>query len=63
MANSVINKKGKLLEYRHLIANLKTRPTWMHSYGNEIGLLAQGMPGCAKGKDTIFFIPRHKVPK
>jgi hypothetical protein len=32
IANSVINKKGKLLEYRHLIANPKTRPTWMHSY-------------------------------
>jgi hypothetical protein len=56
-------KKGKLLEYRHLIANPKTRPTWTHSYGNELGLLAQGMPGRAKGTDTIFFIPRHKVPK
>jgi hypothetical protein len=21
------------------------------------------MPGCAKGTDTIFFIPGHKVPK
>jgi hypothetical protein len=34
MANSIINKKGELLEYRHLIANPKTRPTWTHSYGN-----------------------------
>ncbi len=63
MANSVINKKGKLLEYMHLIANPKTRSTWTHSYGNELGRLAQGMPGRAKGTDTIFFIPRHKVPK
>jgi hypothetical protein len=63
MANSVINKKGKLLEYRHLIANPKMRPTWTHSYGNELGRLAQGMPSRAKGMDTIFFIPRHKVPK
>jgi hypothetical protein len=63
MANSIINKKGKLLEYRHLIANPKTRPKWTHSYGNELGRLAQGMPGRAIGMDTIFFIPRHKIPK
>ncbi len=32
-------------------------------YGNELGRLVQGMPGQTKGTDTIFFIPRHKVPK
>ncbi len=63
MANSVLGKHGNLLEYRHLIANLKTRATWTHSYGNELERLAQGMPGPAKGTDTIFFIPRHMVPK
>jgi hypothetical protein len=63
MANSVLGKQGKLLEYRHLITNPKTRVTWIHSYGNELGRLAQGMPGQAKGTDTIFFIPRHMVPK
>ena len=63
MANSVMGENGKLLEYRHLIANPKTRATWSHSYGNELGRLAQGMPGRAKGTDTIFFIPRHMVPK
>jgi hypothetical protein len=63
MANSVLGKQGKLLEYQHLIANPKTRATWTHSYGNELGHLAQGMPGQAKGTDTIFFIPRHMVPK
>ncbi len=51
------------MEYRHLIANPKTRPMWTHSYGNKLRRLAQGMPGCTKGTDTIFFIPRHKVPK
>jgi hypothetical protein len=56
MANAVLGKKGKLLEYRHLIPNPKTRQTWTHSYGNELGRLAQGMPGRAKGTDTIFFI-------
>ena len=63
MANSVLGENGELLEYCHLIANPKTRATWTHSYGNELGRLAQGMPGRVKGTDTIFFIPRHSVPK
>jgi hypothetical protein len=57
MANLVLGKYGELLEYRHLIANPKTRATWTHSYGKELGRLAQGMPGQAKGMNTIFFIP------
>ena len=63
MANSVLGENGELLEYRHLTANPKTRETWTHSYGNELGRLAQGMPGRVKGTNTIFFIPRHSVPK
>jgi hypothetical protein len=63
MANSVLGEHGKLLEYQHLIVNPKTRATWTHSYGNKLGCLAQRMPGQAKGTDTIFFIPRHMVPK
>ncbi len=63
MANSVLGKKGELLEYWHLIANPKTRGTWTHSYGNELRHLTQGMPSQAKGTDTIFFIPWHMVPK
>jgi hypothetical protein len=63
MANSVIAEQGKLLKYRHLITNPKTRATWIHSYGNELGPLTQGMPGQTKGTDMIFFIPWHRVPK
>ncbi len=63
MANSVIGDNGELLEYRHLIANPTTRATWSHSYGNELGRLAQGLPGRAKGTNTIFFIPRHMVER
>jgi hypothetical protein len=62
-ANSVIGKQGELLEYQHLIANPKTRATWTHSYGNKLGQLAQGMPGQVTGTDTIFFIPKDKVPR
>ncbi len=63
MANSVIGSNGELLEYRHLIANPATRKIWAHSYGNEIGRLAQGMPGRNIGTNTIVFIPREAVPK
>jgi hypothetical protein len=63
MANSVIGKQGELLEYQHLIANPKTWATWTHSYGNKLGWLAQGMPGQVTGTDTIFFIPKDKVPQ
>jgi hypothetical protein len=63
IANSVLGKQGKLLEYHHLIANPKTWATWIHSYGNKLGRLVQGMPGQAKGMDTIFFIPQDKVPR
>jgi len=57
MANSVMGENSELLKYRHLIANPKTRATWTHSYGNELGRLTQGMPGRAKGTDTIFSCP------
>jgi hypothetical protein len=56
-------QKGELLEYCHLIANPKTRATWTQSYGNELGGLAKGMPGQVTGMDTIFFIPKDKVPR
>jgi len=59
----VIGDNGKLLEYKHLIANSKTRATWSHSYGNKIGRLAQGMPGRNTGTNTIFFITKNQVPR
>jgi hypothetical protein len=52
---------GELLEYRHLIANQTTRATWQHSYGNKIGCLAQRMPGCNTGTNTIIFIKINQV--
>jgi hypothetical protein len=63
MANAVLGDNGELLEYKHLIANPKTRAIWTHSYGNEIGRLAQGMPGRNTGTNTIFFIKKDQVPK
>jgi hypothetical protein len=63
MASSVIGDKGELLEYRHLIGNPKTKAAWAHSYGDEIGRLAQGMPGRNEGTNTIFFIRQDQVPR
>jgi hypothetical protein len=63
MANSIIGEQGELLEYRHLIANPKTQVTWTNSYGNKLGWLAQGMLGQVTGTDTVFFIPKNKVPR
>jgi len=63
MASSVIGDNGELLEYRHLVANPKTRSTWTHSYGNELGRLAQGMPGLNTGTNTIVFIKKDQVPR
>ncbi len=62
MANSVIGEGDKLLKYKQLIANPKTQAKWTHSYGNEIGRLAQGMPGRNTGTNTIIFIRKNQVP-
>jgi len=56
------DETGELLEYRHLIKRPKYREAWKHSFGNEIGRLAQGMPGRNTGTDTLFFIHKHEIP-
>ncbi len=61
MANSVIGEGGKLLKYKQLIANPKTQAKWTHSYVKKIGRLAQGMPGCNTGTNTIIFIRKDQV--
>jgi hypothetical protein len=63
MADFILGKQGELLEYCHLIANPKTRATWTHSYRNKLGWHAQGMPGRVTGTETIFLIPKDKVPR
>jgi hypothetical protein len=64
MANSVINEEtGASLEYRHLIQDETIFPVWNKAAANEFGRLAQGVGGRIEGSTTIFFIPRHAVPK
>ena len=62
MANSVIGDDGKILEYKHLIADPNTRAVWQRAFGNELGRLAQGMPGRVEGTNTIFFIHKSDIP-
>ena len=47
------------MEYRHLIGNPKYRDLWQSSNSDELGRLAQGMPGRVEGTDTIFFIKKE----
>ena len=53
---------GELLEYCHLIQRPKYKKDWGFSFGNEIGRLAQGMPGRNTGTNTIHFIDRSTIP-
>ena len=61
-AAAVLDKSGELLEYRHLIKRPEYKEQWGYSFGNEIGRLAQRMPGKNKGTNTIFFINKREVP-
>ena len=62
-ANVVIDPTtGASLEYRHLVKG-RTKAIWENSFANEIGRLAQGVgTRMPSGTNTIFFIPKEKVP-
>jgi hypothetical protein len=63
MANAVIHPTtGANMEYRGLIADKETFPTWDRATANEFGLLAQCVGGRIEGSNTIYFIPRSAVP-
>ena len=62
-AKAVLDEEtGELLEYRHLIKHPKYKKDWGISMGNEVGRLAQGMPGRCAGTNTIYFIHKSEVP-
>jgi hypothetical protein len=62
-ANSVTNPiTGQVQEFRHLMMG-PNRATWMHSFANEVGHLAQGVGNrMPSGTNTCFFISKSKVP-
>ena len=58
------SETGKSMEYRDLINDPTTRGTWLRSAANEFGRLMQGLSdNRVESTNTIFFIPRSKVPK
>jgi hypothetical protein len=62
MENSVIHPTtGANMEYRGLITDKETFPTWERAAANEFGRLAQGVGGRIEGSNTIYFIPRLEV--
>ena len=62
-ANVVIDAlTGQAHEYRHLITG-PNQALWRQALANDLGRLAQGVgTRMATGTNTIFFIPRHRVP-
>jgi hypothetical protein len=58
LQNGQLGNRGQwgVLEFRHLMANPKTRAVWSHSYGNKLGQLTQGMPGGHADTNTTVFI-------
>jgi hypothetical protein len=57
------NDTGEYLNYRQLVRDPKHQKMWNTSAANEFGQLAQGVGGRVKATNTIFFIPKDKVPK
>ena len=54
MAGSIMDVNGNLLEYRHLMKRVEYRKIWGKAYGNELGILSQGIGDNIKGTDTFF---------
>lgn len=57
------NETGELLKYQHLMQSPKYWEIWGCSSGNDIGILVQGMLGCVKRTNTIYFINKEQVPQ
>jgi hypothetical protein len=64
MANAAIHPTtGANMEYRSLISDDETFPTWDRAAANDFFRLAQAVGGRIEGSNVIFFIPRSAVPK
>jgi hypothetical protein len=63
MENSVIHPTtGANMEYRGLIADKDTFPTWDRAAANKCGRLAQGVGRRIEGSNNIYVMPRSAVP-
>ena len=55
-------EKQKMMEFRDLIQDPKTKDTWTTSMANELGRLAQGIRD-TKGSNCMKFMQQNQVPK
>ena len=63
MLNVVLDDDtGELMEYRHLMKKQKVSHPLRELLRQEIGRLAQGMPGQVTGTNKIFFVNKKGVP-
>ena len=53
---------GQQMEYWHLIGDSHYKKDLDQSCANKLGRLAQGLGDNVKGTNTLFFIPKSKVP-
>jgi hypothetical protein len=64
MINAIVDRTiAQLLEFRHIIADPKTRPTWMTPAANESSQLMDGLSRGNEGTNTMSFIRKTQVPK
>ena len=64
IAGAVLDgETGEMMEYRHLRISPRYREVWGKLFRNEIGRLAQDMPGRVDGTNTLFFIDEEKIPR
>jgi hypothetical protein len=62
-AHAVLHPEtGVAMEYKALSTNPANKTTWVRSFANELGRLAQGVGKRIMGTNTIFFIPFARVP-
>jgi hypothetical protein len=62
-SNAVIHPvTGKEMEYSALMKDPGLQPLWTRGFGNEFGLLFQGIRDIP-GADTCFFIELKNIPK
>ena len=58
----MLNKiTGELLKYKHLIRRPEHKRIWLNSSGNDIGWLAQRIPGRVKDTKILLFMHRSDV--
>ena len=62
MAGAIMDVNGDLLEYRHIMKREDYQNIWGKLYGNQLGILSQGIGDNIKETDTIVFTTKQNIP-